>query len=205
MVYFVKKRVLAAALLAVSGLSLLSALPPAFSQNKYATVTLLRCSRDQAILEAFNHMVDSAGEPSLDIIVNKPVRVFFKDLGTLNKKVKNYDALSWISVDGQQVIFINEKHRNAPPQALASIIAHEAMHNDFDNSIREEIAGWQKEASMWAEMKQEHPELASIPAGQYPLVDRLNRIEIEARQGTLDAFVRSNQGYKGLPERSPGF
>jgi hypothetical protein len=168
-------------------------------------VSLLRCTRDQAILQAFDHMVGSSGETSLDLIVQKPVRVFFKDLGTLNKKVRNFDALSWLSTDGQQVIFINEKHRGAPPEALASLIAHEAMHDDLENSLREEIAGWDKEAEVWMEMKTENPQLASIPVGQYPLVDRLNRIEEEKKKGVLDSFVRNNPGYKGLAETSPGF
>lgn len=184
---------------------LFSVLPPAFSQNKYPTVTLLRCSRDQAILNAFSHMVGSSGEPSLDLIVNKPVRVFFKDLGTINKRVKNFDALSWISFDGQQVIFINEKHKEAPPQALAAIIAHEAMHNDFENSLHEEVAAWHKEAKVWTEMKRVYPELANVPEGEFELVDRLNKLESESQKGTLEKFVRENPGYKGLQEHSPGF
>ncbi|MBY0403371.1 MAG: hypothetical protein K2X66_05700 [Cyanobacteria bacterium] len=184
---------------------LLTINPPAFSQSKYPMVSLLRCTRDQSILEAFNYMVGSSGEPSLDVIVNKPVRVFFKDLGLLNQKVKNFDALSWLSTDGQQVIFINEKHRGAPPEALAAIIAHEAMHDDLDNSVLEEIAAWQKEAGVWAEMKRVNPSLAVIPEGKYPLVDRLNKIADEKQKGTLEAFVRANPGYKGLSEHSPGY
>lgn len=179
--------------------------PLAFSQSKYPLVTLLRCTRDQSILEAFDRMVGSPGEPSLQIIVDKPVRVFFKDLGSLSKRVKNYDALSWLSAQGEQVIFINEKHRNAPPEALAAIIAHEAMHNDVDNSIQEEIAGWKKELEVWQQLKHNNPNLASIPDGQYPLVDRLNRIEVEYKAGRLDNFLRNNPGYSGLPEHSPGF
>ena len=46
---------------------------------------------------------------------------------------------------------------------------------------------------------------AGIAKGEIPLVDRLNRIEEEHRKGTLAAFVRSNPGYQGLPEASPGF
>jgi hypothetical protein len=183
----------------------LSSLPTAYSQSKYPMVSFLRCTRDQAIIEAFNRMVGSSGEPSLALIVQKPVRVFFKDLSLLNKKMKNFDALSWLSVDGQQVIFINEKHRNAPPEALASIIAHEAMHDDLSNSITEEVTAWQKEAQVWQEMKRQNPTLAAIPEGEHPLVDRLNRIQAEYEKGSLEVFVRNNPGYKGLAEHSPGY
>lgn len=200
-----KNLMLASLVLLGLALTTFSDIPPAFSQSKYPMVSLLRCTRDQAILDAFDRMVGSDGEPSLDLIVTRPARVIFKDLGSLNKKVKNFDALSWLSVDGQQVIFINEKHRYAPPEALAAIIAHEAMHDDFDNSIREEIAGWQKEAQVWGEMKRENPALAQIPPGQFPLVDRLNKIESEYAKGSLSEFVRTNPGYKGLPEESPGY
>jgi hypothetical protein len=191
----------------LAGLVLLNLMevPVAFSQNKYPMGSLLRCTRDQPLIQALEEMVGSSGEYALDQIVKKPVRVIFKDLGTLSRKLKSFDALSWLSVDGQQVIFISDRHRTAPPEALAAIIAHEALHNDFHNSITEEITGWQKEAEVWIEKKRQNPELAEIPAGAFPLVDRLNRIEQEYRRGNLVQFVRNNPGYAGLPETSPGF
>lgn len=156
-------------------------------------------------MKAFSLMQNGHGESSLTRIVNKPMRVIFKDMKAINKSLRNYDALSWISSHGEQVIFVNEKHRDAPPEALAALIAHEAMHEDEFNSVSEEIQSWRHEAVVWMEMKARNPELAKIPPGLYPLVDRENRIESEYRKHSLDNFVRSSPGYQGLPEASPGF
>lgn len=180
-------------------------LSPAFAQTRYSMTTLLRCTHEGAIMQAFYLMRDSQGERSLDRIIHKPIRVVFKDMNTLNKSLKNYDALSWLSNNGEQVIFVNEKHRNAPPEALAALISHEAMHDDAFNSLTEESQSWHFESKVWQELKAKNPTLSNIPAGIYPLVDRENRLEKEARQGTLDQFVRTSPGYKGLPEVSPGF
>ncbi len=178
---------------------------PAFSQNKYAMTTLLRATRDHAILNAFDMMQGTSAEGALDIVVKRKTRVFFKDLGEINKRVRDYDALSWISPKGEWVIFINEKHKNAPPEALVAVIAHEAIHNDPHNSMHEEIVAWHQEARVWLELKRANPRLASIPEGEIALVDRLNRLAREYEKGTLEALVRANKGYRDLPETSPGF
>lgn len=179
--------------------------PPAFSQTHYTMNAFLRCTRDDAIMRAFNLMSDGHGESSLERIVNRPMRVIFKDMSTLHKSLKNYDALSWISNQGEEVIFINEKHRGAPPEALAALISHEAMHDDEYNSLSEEVQSWTHEATVWMEQKSKNPALAQIPPGKSPLVDRENKIEAEYKKGTLEKFVRSSPGYQKLPESSPGF
>ena len=186
-------------------LSLGFATDTAFSQPRYSVSSYLRCTRDAQIMQALSLMEEGQGQTSLNRIVSKPMRVIFKDMKSINKALKNYDALSWISNQGEQVIFVNEKHRNAPPAALAALISHEAMHDDAFNSVNEEVQSWQHEAHIWMEMKANNPELSKIQAGVHPLVDRENRIESEYRKGTLDQFVRSSPGYKGLPEASPGF
>ena len=179
--------------------------PAAFSQTHYTMNAYLRCTRDDSILKAFTLMGDGYGESSLDRIVNKPMRVIFKDLGTMHKSLKNYDALSWISNQGEQVIFVNEKHRAAPPEALAALIAHEALHDDEYNSLNEEVQSWRHEAVVWMELKVKNPKLSEIRPGEVPLVDRENRIEAEYKKGNLERFVRSSPGYRKLPETSPGF
>lgn len=199
--------------LAFAGLLILALLLPnipAFSQAEpgahYSLSALLRCTREESILKALRLMESSPhAQASLSKIVHKPMRILFKDMRMLNKALKNYDALSWISYQGEQVIFINEKHRNAPPEALAAMIAHEAMHEDEFNSVNEEVAGWTFEAQTWTEMKARNPELSTIQPGTSPLVDRENKIEQEHKQGNLGSFVRGNPGYTGLPETSPGF
>jgi hypothetical protein len=178
---------------------------PAFSQTHYTMTSFLRCTRENAIMKAFYLMKECQGERSLRQIVHKPIRVVFKNMAEINKSLKNYDALSWMSNRGEHVIFVNEKHRSAPPEALAALLSHEAMHDDEFNSLNEEVESWKFEAEVWMELKAKNPTLPQIPKGINALVDRENRLENELRQGTLEKFVRSSPGYKGLPEDSPGF
>ena len=177
----------------------------AYSQNKYTLGTLLHSTHDEAILQAFDLMQNNRAEGALDIIVKRRTRVFFKNLREISKQVKNYDALSWISPQGEWVIFVNKKHKNAPPEALAAVIAHEAIHNDPQNSLKEEIVAWHHEARVWQDFKKQNPELATLDPENYPLVERLNTIEAAYSNGTLTELVSENQGYTNLPESSPGF
>ena len=188
--------VLAATLLPVS----------AFSQNRYSLAAFYRSTHDEPIIQAFYRLQASeSGEDILEAIVEKPVRVIFKDLQEISKKVRNYDALSWISTTGHHAVFINHRHKGAPPEALAALIAHEVLHDDAANSLNEEVAGWSREAAVWQELKAKHPELASIPKGTYPLVDRLNLLEEKYKNGQMAHFVREQAAYQGLPETSPGY
>lgn len=191
--------------LTLSALAGLWFVVPAFSQTHYTMTSFLRCTRENAIMKAFYLLKESQGERSLRRIVHKPIRVVFKDMNSINKALRNYDALSWMSNQGEQVIFVNEKHRLAPPEALAALIAHEAMHDDELNSLSEEVESWRFEAKVWMELKAKNPALAQVPEGINALVDRENRLEQEVNQGTLEKFVRSSPGYKDLPEASPGF
>lgn len=186
------------------GLSLLC-LTPALAQSHYTITAFMRCTGEPEIVKALQILKESQGERSLQKIVHKPIRVVFKDMRTINKALKNYDALSWMSNQGAQVIFVNEKHRQAPPEAIAALLAHEAMHDDPLNSLQEEVESWRFEAKVWTELKARNPVLAQVPSGVSALIDRENRIEKEVRQGTLEKFVRSSPGYQGLPETSPGF
>jgi hypothetical protein len=177
---------------------------PAFSQTKASLTEVLRCTREDDLVKALMLLQDSQyGRESFRQILGKSVKIVFKDMKTVHKALKNYDALSWLSSNGQQVIFINEKHRGAPPEALAAMIAHEALHDDPFNSIHEEIEGWRLEALVWMELKRKNPALSV--SSQNALVIRENKIESEHLKGTLAAFVRSSPGYQGLPEISPGF
>jgi len=187
----------------------------------------LRSAREPQLLDALRLLETSpAGRPSLIKILRRPMRVVFKDMRLLDKGLKNYDALTWLSGDGRQVvIFVNEKHRAAPPAALAAMLAHEAIHDDAENSTAEEIAGWTVEATVWKEMRARFPDLPRPSAERKPprerhslwgnnrpvtpdpdaLVIREDKIAGELEAGTLADFVRKNPGYEGLPATSKGY
>ena len=136
----------------------------------------------------------------------KPVRVMFKDLSTIKPEYADFDALGW-KKGGRLYIFINPKHKDAPPGAIAALLSHEALHQDEYNSIAEETYAWTMEASVWCEILDVFPE---SDENLHPLVTRENTLKKLFEKGNysnkyIKKTVRSNEGYKGLPATSPGF
>ena len=118
----------------------------------------------------------------------------------------NFDALGWKKGD-RLYIFINQKHRTAPPGALAALLSHEALHQDEFNSLAEETYAWTMEASVWYEIAKLYPESNDE---LHPLVVRENTLKkLFERGGYSNKYIKktvmSNEGYKNLPATSPGF
>ncbi len=169
------------------------------------TAFFYRITRDQPLVEALQWIEHSSAKNSLQILQTRPVRILFKNMRELGHGYKDYDALAYISNEGQLLLFINEKHRQAPPQALAALMSHELLHNDTENSIQEEVIAWQQEGQTWQEMLQQCPELQKIPLRQHPLVDRLNAIMALQQHQQLEKTVQTHMAYQTLPPHSPGY
>lgn len=170
-----------------------------------------KVTKDTRLIMAAEALQGTTGEYSRRAILGnnltgKPIRVEFKDLASLNEKYANFDALGW-KQKGVLHIFINEKHQNAPKEALAAVLAHEAIHQDELNSINEEVYCWSLEAAVWTQLTDTDPNLQNI---SHQLVDRENAIKKMFVKGNYTSkFIKksilSNTGYQGLPSRSPGF
>ena len=139
----------------------------------------------------------------------KPIKIEFRDLSKISPIYSNFDALGW--KDGDQLyIYLSNIHKNAPIQALGSILCHEAIHQDEYSSIQEETYGWAYEAIVWMEMKRKNPSLVNASPIEYPLVNRLNTLENMYKKANntdkeIERAVSTNPGYRNLPEVSPGF
>ena len=137
----------------------------------------------------------------------RPVKVEFKNLGEIRADYAQFDALGWKK--GKYLyIFINPKHQNAPPAALAALLSHEALHQDEYNSLAEEVYAWTMEASVWCELLKIYPE--SEDENLHPLVNRENTLKKLFERGNytnqyIKKTVMSNPGYSSLPSTSPGF
>ena len=139
-------------------------------------------------------------------LTQKPIKIEYRDLSELNPAYADFDALGW-KRKNQLYIFINDKHKNAPPEALAAVLSHEALHQDEFNSINEETYCWTLEAGVWTNLTEKNPALENEP---HPLVDRENTIKRLFLKGNYtDKYIRksvmTNAGYQNLPSRSPGF
>ncbi len=174
--------------------------------KQYKNVT-----EDRNVIEAIELLKDTTGKYSRDAILGdnlskKPIKVEFANLSTINPMYANFDALGW-KKKKNLCIYINEKHKDAPIEALSAILAHEAIHQDEYNSLNEETYAWTLEAAVWTQLTEDNPELEKI---SHPLVERENIIKKLFVRGDytskyIHKFVITNKGYQNLPERSYGF
>ena len=89
-----------------------------------------KISSDEVILVALDMMKNTTADFSRRALIgynltDKPVKVQFKDLSQIKEDYQNFDALGW-KKKNQLYIFINPRHADAPPAALAALLAHEA-------------------------------------------------------------------------------
>lgn len=177
------------------------------SSTDYSEVT-----NEPIFIKALDIMASTTGNYARNAILGsnlsgKPVKVMFKNLSCFGPNYANDDALG-MKNGKQLVIYVNEKHRNAPPEALAALLSHEAMHQDTSNSINEETYAWTYEAQVWTELKTKQPMLGAY--NNIPLVKRENQINEMFKNANYTSriirqSVQSNPGYRDLPPISPGF
>lgn len=169
-------------------------------------------SKEQVIYVALDMLIGTNGDFSRKAIMGnnlsgKPVKVEFRDLASINAEYAEFDALGWKK--GKSLyIYINPKHQDAPPAALAALLSHEALHQDEYNSLAEETYAWTMEAAVWCELLKLYPE--SGDENLHPLVTRENTLKKLFERGDytnkyIKKTVYSNPGYKDLPSTSPGF
>ena len=166
---------------------------------------------EKNLMYAIELMDDTIAEFSKNAIFGNnityyPIKVEFKDLAQINQNYANFDALGW-KKGAKLHILINEKHKDAPIEALCPLIAHEALHQDEFNSLNEETYAWTYEAAVWEQMTEADPDIVNI---NHPLVQRENTLKKLFEKGAytnkyIKKAVYSNEGYKNLPSRSPGF
>ncbi len=167
--------------------------------------------KDEIFYVALDMLKGTNGEFSRNAILGnnlsgRPVKIEFRDLGTINPDYAKFDALGW-KKNKQLFIFINPRHKDAPPGALAALLSHEALHQDEFNSLAEETYAWTMEASVWYEISKLYPESNDE---LHPLVVRENTLKkLFERGGYSNKYIKktvmSNEGYKNLPSTSPGF
>lgn len=184
-------------------------------EQKERTNTLKKAykkvTKDEKIYEALELMKGGLANFSRNAILgnnltNKPIMISFEDLSKFGQTYSNFDALGWKKKE-RLYIYINKKHEDAPAQALAAILAHEALHQDEFNSLNEETYAWTLEAAVWTQLTEKNPEFND---GMHPLVVRENTLKKLFIKGNytnkyIKKTVYTNPGYKNLPSRSPGF
>ena len=177
-----------------------------FMRKDYKGIT-----KDDKIMQALEIMKGTIGNYSREAIMgnnlsNKKIKIEFKNLMEINPKYSSFDALGW-KKSGRLYIYINQKHQSAPPEALAALLAHEALHQDELDSLNEETYAWTMEAAVWTQLTEKNPMIMNNASA---LVNRENMLKKLFEKGEytnkyIKKAVFSNAGYKTLPTRSPGF
>ncbi len=196
---------------------------PEFDTEQYAK-KYKKVTKDGAVMQALELMQTvNIGKYSYNAIMGnniteKPIKIEFKNLAEINPQYASFEAMGWRKADrfkSQSMadknynlyIYVNEKHRNAPPEAIAAVLAHEAIHQDTLSSLNEETYAWTLEAGVWMKLSEKNPAVLNNPSA---LVSRENMLKRLYEKGDytnkyIKKAVFSNPGYNQLPTRSPGF
>lgn len=129
-------------------------------------------------------------------LTQKPIRVMFRDLSIYGQY--NCEAVTMKTNSGSLVIFINNRHMGASPEALASLIAHESVHQAQTNTLSEEVQAWTTEARTWQKFNQQD---ATLSLDETKLTKRLNYISnLYSQNGSnsLQKIIASNPVYASL-------
>lgn len=181
------------------------------SNNDYSAIT-----SDKKIIQ----VLDSLNKTSLDVktkdailgnnITNHPIKIMFTDLSKFSGSNETYEALTCLDKNGHVYILINNEHKDAPVEALMSLLSHEVIHQDNISSRAEELQGWMNETIEWMMLKKLNPELNNIPANKSSLVDRLNTLEkmyinADYSYDSIYQQICINPAYQDIAQYSPGY
>ena len=184
---------------------------PEFDTEAYAK-KYKKVTKDGAIMQAMEMMnkVNVAKYSYNALMGNnlteKPFKIEFKNIAEIRQEYASFDALGWKKKD-RLYIYINEKHRNAPPEALAALLAHEAIHQDEFASLNEETYAWTLEAAVWMKLSEQNPSVEKSASGLVSREKMLEKLFVKGDYTNryIKKAVYTNPGYKNLPTRSPGF
>lgn len=175
--------------------------------KKYKKVT-----KDGAVMQALELLQTvNIGQYSYNALLGnnlteKPFKIEFKNIAEIRQEYASFDALGW-KKKNRLYIYINEKHRNSPPEALAALLAHEAIHQDEFASLNEETYAWTMEAAVWMKLTEKNPDVINDVSSLVSRENMLKKLFIKGNYSDkyIKKAVYTNPGYKNLPTRSPGF
>ena len=182
-----------------------------FDTDKYSK-KYKKVTKDGAVMQALELLQTvNIGQYSYNALLGnnlteKPFKIEFKNIAEIRQEYASFDALGW-KKKNRLYIYINEKHRNSPPEALAALLAHEAIHQDEFASLNEETYAWTMEAAVWLKLTEKNPDVINDVSSLVSRENMLKKLFIKGNYSDkyIKKAVYTNPGYKNLPTRSPGF
>ena len=181
-----------------------------FDIKKYSKV-YKGVTKDGVVMQALEMMKGTIAEFSYNAIMgnnltHEKINIKYRNIAEIKPEYASFDALGWKS-KGKLYIYINEKHKNAPPEAIAALLAHEAIHQDEFASLNEETYAWTMEAATWMQLTDGNDFATSSGSALVEREEMLKKLFIKGNY--TDKYIKkavwTNPGYANMPSRSPGF
>ncbi|MBO6271864.1 hypothetical protein J6O48_03685 [bacterium] len=143
-------------------------------------------TRDADIKPALIMLEKAGAQEVFDNLEENSVKISFYDLSQISYRYMNSFALNSVDSFGNRYILINSKFKNASPEEIACLIAHESFHKLKVATLEEETLATQKEAHYWGLLKNSHRNYT-----QSPLLSRLNRLVLlDAQSDNQKNYIR---------------
>ena len=130
-----------------------------------------KISKDAKLQSALTILEQTGSENLVNGLERHRIQVRFYDLSTLSYEYARHYAMRVETQEGKQYILINTKFENAPTEAIACLVAHEAIHNLPNATFAEEVMATTVEAKTWLQVRNR----IAYQNSTNPLVRRLER------------------------------
>ena len=181
-----------------------------FDIKKYSKV-YKGVTKDGVVMQALEMMKGTIADFSYNAIMGNnltgsKINIKYRNIAEIKPEYASFDALGWKS-KGKLNIYINEKHKDTPPEAIAALLAHEAIHQDEFASLNEETYAWTLEAATWMQLTEGNDFATSSASSLVEREEMLKKLFIKGNY--TDKYIKkavwTNPGYANMPSRSPGF
>lgn len=142
-----------------------------------------------------------------DNYTGKPIKVRFENLSEIRKKYSSFDAINRKKL-GRLYIYVDKRHKNAPPEAIAALISGMTAHiNDRRDSVNEETYAWSVEAVVWGYLSRKNPDVlkqrSRLVAREEILKQQYEKAPVSARY--IAETVRKKRRDIRYKWESPGY
>ena len=124
------------------------------------------------------------------------VKIMFYDLSQVSFSYMNHFAINSVDSFGNRFILINTKYKNASPEEIACLIAHESFHKSKVATLEEETLATTKEAKYWSMLK--NPEKVYRQSALLSRLDNLVALDNASDVGTeyIKAKISNSNFYR---------
>lgn len=157
---------------------------------------LNKYSNDSKIVSALNVLENVNANNVFSRLDKSATKIMFYDLSLIDYSYAKHFAVSSTDENGNNFILINERYKNSPKEAIASLIAHESVHVLPQATLAEETQATTTEAITWIKVRSG---LAANPNDE--LVKRENKLALLYQESTpsnnlIKSLIAGNNFYQ---------